>query len=154
MDKIDKSMMIRILHVGMLLNIKLPEYLVIKPSNLTKAAAAAVGGPKGLSVIYNKRIEQVEIFTKIKLTPEGILILNAKGINNHLLINYNHIKSAKLKKHSIKLTLVNNLEFKFKAGLLVRLGMRRAGYRSKFAFRTLYEFILNDYKYTYPQNSK
>lgn len=146
-SKLTKSQIINSFKSGIIFTVKLPYKTIIKPSNLTKTAAAAVGGSKGVFMINNTRERDVEILTEIQFTSDGLLIKNAKGDHHHLIIHYTDIKSVKLNSHSLEVLLVNNMVFKFEIGMLQRVGLKRSGTNSKFVLQVLHDYLIRDYKY-------
>lgn len=148
-SKLSKTDIISLFKRGIMFNIELPYFTTIQSSRNTKNAAAINGGSKGLFILNNQRERQIEILTEVKFTPKGIILKNAKGEGHHLLIQYKYIKEAKIKRHKIIIKLVNNLEFVFKTGLLVRTGMKKAGTNSETVLQIFYEFITKDYQHYY-----
>lgn len=146
-SEMSKSKVIQMFKIGLLFDIELPYTTTLKPSSNTRNAAAITGGVKGLFMIQNERERNIEISTEIQFTPEGLLIKNAKGEGHHLRIKYTDIADAQLKRHEVKVRLINNMEFSFKTGLLIRAGIKRGGYEPEFVLQVLYDYLIEDWKH-------
>ena len=145
-SEIEKIRITKMLFQGLIFNIKLPYSKTTKPSPNTKRAAAVTGGSKGLFVAQNEISTPVELTTEIKLLKEGLIIKNAKGEGQHILIEYTDIYEVKLKKHKVIVKLINNMEVEFETGLIIRIGLKKNNINPKLVLQVLYDYLVKDWK--------